>query len=181
MFNQYILEAKYLDKIGRVKKKTIVGVYKDLESIEPVKEKLISDAKSFDIFDSYNFASYVSPPQNGTISGAKYVRIVYTGTDYNSYNNEDLTTIKKAYEIYYVRDNCFQYMQFNCYFEGGFNRAVESSFSNITNGTAFQDTFGTFGNNPPNTGGPQTGGSYVIRSDLNGDNWQFFPNMHLVL
>ena len=43
MFNQYILEANYLDKIGRVKKKNIVGVYKDLESIEPVKEKLISE------------------------------------------------------------------------------------------------------------------------------------------
>ena len=47
MFNQYILEANYLDKIGRVKKKTIVGVYKDLESIEPVKEKLISDEKDY--------------------------------------------------------------------------------------------------------------------------------------
>ena len=47
MFNQYILEAKYLDKIGRVKKKTIVGVFKDLESIEPVKEKLISEEKDY--------------------------------------------------------------------------------------------------------------------------------------
>jgi hypothetical protein len=47
MFNQYILEANYLDKIGRVKKKTIVGVYKDLESIEPVKEKLISEEKDY--------------------------------------------------------------------------------------------------------------------------------------
>ena len=47
MFNQYILEAKYLDKIGRVKKKTIVGVFKDLESIEPVKEKLIFEEKDY--------------------------------------------------------------------------------------------------------------------------------------
>jgi|APGre2960657404_1045060.scaffolds.fasta_scaffold00563_10 hypothetical protein len=47
MFNQYILEANYLDKIGRVKKKNIVGVYKDLESIEPVKEKLISEEKDY--------------------------------------------------------------------------------------------------------------------------------------
>ena len=142
-----------------------------------------SPAIIFDLFDSYNIAPYVSPPQNGTISGVKYVRIVATGTDYDSYNNSDLTTIKKAYEIYYVRDNYFQYMQFNCYFEGGFDRLSQYSggVSNITNGTAFQNTFGSFGNNPPNTGGPQTGGSYVIRSDLNGDNWQFFPNMHLVL
>jgi hypothetical protein len=47
MFNQYILEANYLDKIGRVKKKNIVGVYKDLESIDPVKEKLISEEKDY--------------------------------------------------------------------------------------------------------------------------------------
>jgi hypothetical protein len=47
MFNQYILEANYLDKIGRVKKKNIVGVYKDLESIGPVKEKLISEEKDY--------------------------------------------------------------------------------------------------------------------------------------
>jgi hypothetical protein len=144
----------------------------------------------FDFFDSYNIASYVSPPQNGTISGVKYVRIVATGTDFISFNNSD-TTVKKAYEIYYVRDNCFQYMLFNCSVETvtrtQYNNTsiAPGNISNITNGTAFQNTFGStigsFGNNPPNTGGPQTGGSYVIRSDLNGGNWQFFPNTHLVL
>ena len=140
----------------------------------------------FDFFDSYNIASYVSPPQNGTISGVKYVRIVTTGTDYLSYVDGD-TTVKKAYEIYYVRDTCFQYMQFNCSLEDvdrtQYN--ANANISNITNGTAFQNTFGStvgsFGNNPPNTGGPQTDGSYVIRSDLNGSNWQFFPNTNLVL
>lgn len=149
----------------------------------------------FDFFDSYNIASYVSPPQNGTISGVKYVRIVATGTGYYSYVGipppADTTTVKKAYEIYYVRDTCFQYMQFNCSLEDavGMNRTqYDTAFggvaniSNITNGTAFQNTFGsTFGNQPPNTGGPQTDGSYVIRSDLNGSNWQFFPNTHLIL
>jgi len=149
----------------------------------------------FDFFNSYNIASYVSPPQNGTISGVKYVRIVTTGTDYLSYVNGDTTTVKKAYEIYYVRDTCFQYMQFNCSLEDavGMNRSQYNqpfpgqlgNISNITNGTAFQNTFGStvgsFGNNPSNTGGPQTDCSYVIRSNLNGSNWQFFPNTHLVL
>ena len=145
----------------------------------------------FDFFDSYNIASYVSPPQNGTISGVKYVRIVATGTDYFSQGSAP-NTVKKAYEIYYVRDTCFQYMQFNCSVEDavGFNRSQYNTggfvpglanISNITNGTAFQNTFGAFGANPPNTGGPQTGGSYVIKSDLNGSNWQFFPNTHLIL
>jgi len=151
---------------------------------------VVQPAILFDFFDSYNFASYVSPPQNGTISGVKYVRIVATGTDYISYIIDippDRTTVKKAYEIYYVRDNCFQYMQFNCSIENvdrtQYNGPVygPANISNITNGTAFQNTFGLFGNNPPNTGGPQTGGSYVIKSDLNGSNWQFFPNTHLIL
>jgi hypothetical protein len=81
-------------------------------------------------------------------------------------------------------------MQFNCSLEDavGMNRPLYNTalgglanISNITNGTAFQNTFGSFGLNPPNTGGPQTDGSYVIRSDLNGSNWQFFPNTHLIL
>jgi len=125
----------------------------------------------FDFYDTYNFASYVSSPQNGTIPGVKYVRIVATGSDIEFEN-------QKMYEIYYVRDNCFQYMQFNCFLEEG---GGTSNISNITNGTAYQNTFGTFGTQPQNTGGPQTGGSYVIRSDLNGSNWQFFPNTHLIL
>jgi len=147
-----------------------------------------SPAILFDFIDGWNFASYVSQPQNGTISGVKYVRIVSFGTDYNSYIGvpppRDTTTTKKAYEIYYARDNCFQYMQFNCYFEGNFDRSqynVPSNISNITNGTTFQNTFGAFGANPANNAGPQTGGSYVIRSDLNGNNWQFFPNTYLLL
>jgi hypothetical protein len=41
MDNQFILEAKYLDKINRVKRKTIIGVFKDLNSMEKVKDELI--------------------------------------------------------------------------------------------------------------------------------------------
>ena len=41
MDNQFILEAKYLDKINRVKRKTIIGVFRDLNSMEPIKDKLI--------------------------------------------------------------------------------------------------------------------------------------------
>jgi len=130
------------------------------------------------------------PPQNGTISGVKYIRIVSIGTDYNSYFSGDVE-IRKMYEIFYARDNCFQYMQFNCFLETvdrtqyNSDKPAPGNISNITNGTDFQNTFGStdgsFGVNPPNNEGPQTGGSYVIRSDLNGNNWQFFPNTHLVL
>jgi hypothetical protein len=136
----------------------------------------------FDFFDSVNFASYVTPePQNGSAPGTKYVRIVATGSDF--YSSGDIR-VKKAYEIYYIRDKSFQYMQFNCSVED-VNRTNYNTqggnISNITNGSAFQNTFGAFGDNPPNNGGPQSGGSYVIRSDLNGNNWQFFPNYHVNL
>lgn len=138
----------------------------------------------FDFFDSWNIASYVSPPQNGIISGVKYVRIVATGTDYSSNEGDDTTTVKKAYEIYYARDTCFQYMQFNCNVENvditqypQTNTTANANGSNITNGTTFQNTFGVSFSNT----GPKAGNSYVIRSDLNGNNWQFFPNTHLLL
>jgi hypothetical protein len=141
----------------------------------------------FDFYGTSNIESYISPPQNGTISGVKYVRIVAIGTDYLSFQAGDITTVKKAYEVFYVRDNNFQYMQFNCNKtindRTKYNNYSDASgnFSNITNGTAYQNTFGPFGNTPSNTEGPQPGGSYVIRSNLNGENWEFFKNTHLNL
>jgi len=43
---------------------------------------------------------------------------------------------------------------------------------NITNGTAFQNTFGSFTN-------LAQGGSYVLQSDGNGNNWTFFNNSYV--
>ena len=142
----------------------------------------------FDFFDSVNFNSYVSPPQNGTRQGVKYLRIVAIGTDYNGRANPDNPdpTVKKAYEIYFVRDNCFQYMQFNCNIETvdrsqylQDTTSLYANGSNITDGITFQNTFGPTFSITAN--GPQEGSSYVIRSDLNGNNWTFFPNTYLNL
>jgi len=47
--NQYILEAKYLDKINRVKRKTIIGVYKNLESIELAKGQVLSQESKYKV------------------------------------------------------------------------------------------------------------------------------------
>lgn len=134
----------------------------------------------FDFFDSWNLESYVSTVLNG-INSTKYVRIVAICTDYRSGRLGDIT-VKKAYEILYIRDTCFQYMQFNCNVETvdrslypSDTTATYANGSNITNGIAFQNTFGLF------SSGPQTGGSYVIRSNLNGNNWQFFSNTHLIV
>ena len=49
MDNQFILEAKYLDKINRVKRKTIIGVFKDLNSMEKVKEQLIQEETQYKV------------------------------------------------------------------------------------------------------------------------------------
>jgi hypothetical protein len=152
----------------------------------------------FDFFDSYIFNAHVSSePKNGTVPGSKYVRLVFEGTNFfvNQVPPPTDTTVKKAYEIYYVRDNCYQYMQFNCSVEKcniappeGFDRTYYNSvggslvanISNVVNGTAYENTLGAFGYRPPNDGGPQGGGSYVLRSDLNGKNWVFSPNVHLL-
>jgi hypothetical protein len=49
MDNQFILEAKYLDKINRVKRKTIVGVFRDLNSMEAIKDKLIQEETQYKV------------------------------------------------------------------------------------------------------------------------------------
>jgi hypothetical protein len=40
---------KYLDKINRVKRKTIVGVYSNLQSIENIKDRLIAEAPKYKV------------------------------------------------------------------------------------------------------------------------------------
>ncbi len=47
--NQFIVEAKYLDKINRVKRKSILGVYKNLEAVEKVKEKAIAEEPKYKV------------------------------------------------------------------------------------------------------------------------------------
>lgn len=47
--NQFILEAKYLDKINRVKRKTIIGVYGNLENVEKAKEKALSKEQKYKV------------------------------------------------------------------------------------------------------------------------------------
>lgn len=61
MYNQFILEAHYLDKLKRVRKKELLGVYKTLQDAEKVKENkqelMKSDKKygiSFKIYPNYD-------------------------------------------------------------------------------------------------------------------------------
>lgn len=57
--NQFILEAKYLDKIKRVKKKVIIGVYPNLEKIEEVKRKLMDEESKYTV--SFSITSNYDP------------------------------------------------------------------------------------------------------------------------
>lgn len=45
--NQFILEARYLDAIKRVKKSVIVGVYPNLKAVEKIKTKLLTEKSKY--------------------------------------------------------------------------------------------------------------------------------------
>ena len=49
MYNQYILEAKYLDAIKRVKRKYIVGVYANLDKVEEAKKNLLAEETKYSL------------------------------------------------------------------------------------------------------------------------------------
>jgi len=49
MYNQFILEAKYLDNIKRVKRKYIVGVYANLDKVEEAKKKLLAEETKYSL------------------------------------------------------------------------------------------------------------------------------------
>jgi len=121
-------------------------------------------------YADYRTSLYASLPQNGTpptetsgkTTSVKYVRILAEGTNYRS-------GAVQFYEIFYVRDASYQYMQFNCALEDSTTKIY-----NIVGNGLYRNTFGSFNNAVPNS-------SHVLRSDLNGENWEFFPNFHLQL
>ena len=59
MFNQYILEAKYLDNINRVKRKDIIGVYASLEKIEKIKKTVIANEPKYKV--SFSISPQFNP------------------------------------------------------------------------------------------------------------------------
>lgn len=146
----------------------------------------------FDFYDRYNFSSYVSPQSEVVKNGETfyYIRILFQGTDFKTFDELDDLTIKKGYEILLIRNSKYQYVQFNV----AVNTANRTDYnwdttetyangSNLTDGTTFLNPFGSFGKytSPPTLlDGPQTGRSYVLRSNLDGRNWTFFRNSHVL-
>jgi hypothetical protein len=72
------------------------------------------------------------------------------------------------YQIRFFRSPNNQYVELRI---NGFG-ATQGQW-NITNGTAFQNTFGAYS--------ASAGTSWVLRSDLNGNNWTFFNNYYINL
>lgn len=149
----------------------------------------------FNFYDSLIFNGYESNPtffQNGN-----HKRVIIFGKSYQDQGNVET----KKYELIFFRDVKYQYIQYNCFKEDvqktyiptpgaqegngsvicyGYDIANNSNFP-LNNPQYFDiGPFGSF--NKPGTfshDGPVTANSYVLRSDLLGNNWKFFPNYHL--
>jgi len=57
--NRFIVEVKYLDKIKRERYNTIVGVYRDLESVEKVKKEITSRKSKYRVI--FSIKPYTDP------------------------------------------------------------------------------------------------------------------------
>jgi hypothetical protein len=82
----------------------------------------------------------------------------------NNYNDGILSSI--AIQLRFARSPNYQYVEVRMSTVGATNGAW-----NITNGVAFQNTFGAFT--------WTKGSSIVLRSDLDGSNWTFYNNYYL--
>jgi hypothetical protein len=71
------------------------------------------------------------------------------------------------FQIRIFRGSSYQYIEIRCK-----QAASTAGAFNITNGTTFQNTYGAYSNMVANQ-------SFVLQSDLNGNNWTFFNNYYV--
>lgn len=123
----------------------------------PVAQKGISLGTLLTSFQSVN-SLYISPViVEGTTS---YIRFALNKQDYQF---EQSVT----WEIRLFRTSTNQYVEV-CMNDVYTN---DTGFYNISNGTSFQNTFGSYV--------PLANTSFVLQSDLNGNNWVFFNNSYV--
>jgi hypothetical protein len=102
-------------------------------------------------------------PTKSTASGYDYINCVLFAQ--NIYSDGVPNAIQ--WQIRLFRSSGIQYIEVRA------TTAPGSGGSwNITNGTAFQNTYGGFTN-------VSAGSSFVLQSDGNGNNWQFFNNYRI--
>ena len=98
-----------------------------------------------------------------TSGSFQYINLVLYGQ--NIYSDGVANAIK--WQMRMVRGTSFQYIELRA------NTAPSTAGTwNITNGTTFQNTFTGFTN-------VTAGSSFVLRSDLQGNNWTLFNNNSL--
>ena len=96
-------------------------------------------------------------------SGYNYITMLLFGQ--NVYN--DGVPNAMQFQIRMFRGSSFQYIEIRCKLAPSTAGAY-----NITNGTAFQNTYGSFTNMAPTQ-------SFVLQSDINGNNWTFYNNYYV--
>ena len=97
------------------------------------------------------------------------MQLLYFGQKYYA---DDLPNVLQ-YEINIIRDNMYQYVEIKT--SGVGSTIGDWNIINgvpVTDANAIKNTCGDF----QTTGGPVVGGSYVFRSDLTGNNWEFIRN-----
>lgn len=104
---------------------------------------------------------YYSPLQ--TASGYNYINFVLFAQ--NIYNDSVPNAIQ--WQIRMFRSASIQYIEVRAS-----TAPATGGTWNITNGTTFQNTYGAFTN-------VSAGSSFVLQSDGNGNNWQFFNNYRI--
>lgn len=104
---------------------------------------------------------------SGKLTGSNYDFINYLLWAQNIYNDGARDAIQ--WQIRMFRGTTIQYIEVRA------GRAPATGGQwNITNGTTFQNTYGAFTNVSVST-------SFVLQSDGNGSNWQFFNNYYIPL
>ncbi len=99
-----------------------------------------------------------------TSGGTNYMTMLLWAQ--NIYNDGTINVIR--YQIRFFRSPNYQYVGLRI---NGFG--TTNGTWNITNGTAYQNTFGAYT--------ASAGTSWVLRSDLNGSNWTFSNNYYINL
>lgn len=109
--------------------------------------------------DRYVREFYYSETQQ--LNNIKYIRIVILGNDDA---NENLEVNQVNYELFIGRDDCFQYIELRIQ-----SQALNAGKWDITDGNTFKNVF-------PSGFNALTGGKYVLRSNLFGNNWELFTD-----
>jgi hypothetical protein len=121
---------------------------------------------------AYTFDAYTS--NNHSIK-----RFINTQTDYDGYKENDINM-----EIRFIRGPLYQYIEVNMIYNNKYYEEGENFYWYINSNGDYNYVFAPKDNptkykfsSPP----VESGGSFVLRSDLEGNNWELFKNYYVKL